>query len=130
MGSRHAPDPEFVALVDRAKSKSQQRPTDRVEPIAAPFAGGTYLDPDGRLWLLRAKGALEPRRMQRLLHDPAVTVVHQYLWDPIREIKPAEREAFWAAAVLAMATTRFSTFVGAEYVDQEHHHLLYISETC
>jgi hypothetical protein len=130
MGNRQTPDPEFAALVERAKLESQRGPTDCFEPIAAPFAGGIYVDPDGRSWRLRAKGALDPKRMQRLLHDPAVTVVHQYLWDPIREIKPAEREAFWAAAVRAMAESSHSHFNGVEYVDQDHHHLLYIFEDC
>jgi hypothetical protein len=57
-------------------------------------------------------------------------VLHQYLWDPIRVITPAEREGFWATAEAKMAASTFSTFAGAEYVDPDHHHLLFISESC
>ena len=128
MGSPHAPDPKFAALVKKATAQ-QARP-EAFEPISAPFAGGIYVDPQGRSWRLRAKGALDPKRLQRLLHDPTVTVLHQYLWDPIREITPAEREGFWATAEAKMAASTFSTFDGAEYVDQDHHHLLFISESC
>jgi hypothetical protein len=127
MSARHPWDAEFTKLAKEAAEK-RQRPV-QLEPMQAPFAGDRYEDQAGVQWR-RRKGELDPKRFLRLLNDASVIVVHQYLWDPIREVDPGDRQRFWTNALAKMAASRSSDFMGSEYVNDAHQHLLFISESC
>jgi hypothetical protein len=129
MPARRDPDPIFAALVESAKGRPVQG--EPSEPVEFPFGDREYVGADGCHWRRRGPGPVgDGKRFLRLLRDPKVTVLHMYLWDPVIEIAPKDREAFWAGAVRKMEESRFADFVGTEYVDAQRRHLLIVSESC
>ncbi len=88
-----------------------------------------FTDATGVVWRRRGTAYVDEKRLRRLLLDPAVRVLHDYLGE-VTEVPSGEREAFWASARRSMARDPNSDFVGSEYKNAVFEHLLVIHENC
>lgn len=69
--------------------------------------------------------------MQRLLLNPGVRVLHEYLGET-REVPPTERGQFWAAAARRVmdACPQSKFYEAADFRNEECEHLLVVHEDC
>ena len=88
-----------------------------------------FTDAAGVLWRRRGRDRLDDKRLRKLLLDPAVRVLHDYLGGVI-EVPSSEREAFWASAQDSMLKDPHSDFVGSEFKNASSEHLLVVHEDC
>ncbi len=88
-----------------------------------------FTDTAGVLWRRRGRDNVDEKRLRKLLLDPAVRVLHDYLGD-VTEVPAHERQAFWATAQESMAKDPHSDFVGSEFKNDAFEHLLVVHEHC
>ncbi|NYJ07832.1 hypothetical protein [Petropleomorpha daqingensis] len=86
-------------------------------------------DADGVVWRRRGRDFVDEKRLRKLLRDPAVRVVHDYLGE-VADVPPDDRTAFWERALDLMARSAHSDFVAAEFTNESHAHLLVVHEYC
>jgi hypothetical protein len=99
------------------------------EPISNLASVAEFIDANGVLWRRRGTAHVDDKRLRKLLRDPAVRVLHDYIGD-VTEVPSGEREAFWASAQDSMAKYSHSDFVGSEFQNDAFEHLLVIHEYC
>jgi len=87
-----------------------------------------FTDADGIRWRRRGD-SFEGKALQRLLLNPGLRVLHEYMGET-REVSPSEREQFWAAARRVMDACPQSKFYGADFKNEEREHLLVVHEDC
>lgn len=111
-------------------AESVARPEGGVpEPIVNLASVAEFTDADGVLWRRRGTACVDEKRLRKLLRDPAVRVLHDYIGD-VTEVPFGERGAFWASAQDSMAKHSHSDFVGSEFKNDAFEHLLVIHECC
>ena len=88
-----------------------------------------FTDATGVLWRRRGRDYVDEKRLRKLLLDPAVRVLHDYLGD-VTEVLSGEREAFWSSAQDSMSKDPHSDFVGSEFKNDAFEHLLVVHEHC
>ena len=87
-----------------------------------------FTDADGVRWRRRG-GHFEGKALHRLLTDPFVRVLHDYMGET-EEVPSGERERFWGRAQELMAKSRYSSFYGADFKNERCEHLLVVHEDC
>lgn len=94
-----------------------------------------FVDSRGTTWLMR-RGELRWSRVQRLIRDPGVSVLHVYL-DGIREVPTAERESLLAKIRPYLKTSGDgpgtddqTDFVAAEFKADGPRSMLVVEESC
>ncbi|WP_157181271.1 hypothetical protein [Actinopolymorpha alba] len=102
--------------------------------FASPLAEREFVDEDGVRWQLR-RGTLKVPRLEQLLRDPYVRVLHQQGTD-LREVPVEDRAAFLALirpylkGVRGPSAHDLTDFVIGEFKDDGHRSLLFIEEHC
>jgi hypothetical protein len=87
-----------------------------------------FTDADGVRW--RRRGVMvEGKALHRLLADPSVRVLHDYMGEPT-EVPVADRAHFWRTAQEQMAKSPYSQFYGWEFKNDQREHLLVVTEHC
>ncbi|GAA3169689.1 hypothetical protein GCM10010531_23450 [Blastococcus jejuensis] len=99
------------------------------EPILNLARVAEFTDADGTIWRRRGVTHVDEKRLRKLMRDPAVRVLHDYLGHAT-EVPSGEREAFLASAQDLMAKYPNSDFVGSEFKNDASEHLLVIHEYC
>ena len=99
------------------------------EPILNLASVAEFTDAKGIVWRRRGTAYVDDKRLRKLLRDPAVRVLHDYIGD-VTEVPPGEREAFWTSAQDSMAKNPHCDFVGSEFKNDAFEHLLVIHEYC
>lgn len=90
----------------------------------------TLRDPaTGAVWRRRGSQRVPENRLHRLLADPRVRVLHDYL-GRVDEVLPAQRVEFLSKTRAAMAQSEHSDFYAVEFQDDHHAHLLVVHEDC
>jgi hypothetical protein len=92
-------------------------------------AQAVFTDADGVVWRRRGQACVDEKRLRRLLRDPSVRVLHDYLGE-VTEVLPDDRAAFWQRAQDLMDRSPMSDFVGSEFKDDARAHLLVVHEYC
>ena len=87
-----------------------------------------YTDADGVEWKRRG-GTLTVEQIAKLVGDPAVRVVHEYL-DETVAVPVADRRAFRAAVTATRAKSGHVAFEGAEFRGPHGERLLVVHEDC
>jgi hypothetical protein len=103
--------------------------------IRSPIRDREFVDEGGTRWQLRG-GELRWNRVERLIRDPQVPVLHVYL-DEVSEVPGAERENVLArirpylkSAGDGSTRSDHTDFVAAEFKDAGHRSMLVIEESC
>ena len=134
----------------KRKTEQQQAFADVVEEVRGSAGGGgepvevwspirdrrlVDLDESGVLWRMRG-GDLRWSRLERLVRDPAVPVLHVYL-DEVKEVPTAERENLVATirpylepAGDGRAPGDHTEFVAAEFKAGDQRSLVVVEESC
>jgi hypothetical protein len=99
------------------------------EPILNLASVAEFTDANGVLWRRRGTAYVDEKRLRKLLRDPAVRVLHDYIGD-VTEVPSSERGAFWASTQDSMDKYPHSDFVGSEFKNDAYEHLLVIHEYC
>lgn len=99
------------------------------EPILNLASVAEFTDANGVLWRRRGTAYVDDKRLRKLLRDPAVRVLHDYIGD-VTELPSSERGAFWASAQDSLAESCHSDFVGSEFKNDAFERLLVIHEYC
>ena len=86
-------------------------------------------DAVGVVWQRGGQAFVDEKRLRRLLRDPSVRVLHDYLGEVI-EVRPDDRAAFWQHAQGLVDRSPMSDFVGSEFKDDARAHLLVVHEYC
>jgi hypothetical protein len=113
---------------------------DVAERADGEFDGKVWVDADGTRWRLRGDGRTsEPKRAERLLHDPATRVLLDHGPAPV-EVPVAEREALWSRVRYYLEprnrpapgepTADHTEFWVYERVSDDGRHMLVIKESC
>jgi hypothetical protein len=87
-----------------------------------------FTDSSGVLWIRRG-GLVSEKRLRKLMVDPSVRVLHDYLGETT-EVLADEREAFWTSAQELMRQSPYSQFTCSEFKSEEKRHLLLVHEDC
>ncbi|MGW5364079.1 hypothetical protein [Actinopolymorpha pittospori] len=135
MGRRKRADRQatFAEIVETAVAAD---PGPHGEPLVfpCPLGDGHYEDGHGVQWRLRG-GALKVSRVEHLMRDPSVRVLHQYLSE-IRDVPLADRPAlmtkirpYLKGAEEPSPGDRTDFCVG-EFKDDQHRSLLIIEDRC
>jgi hypothetical protein len=96
-----------------------------------PIRSGEYTDKSGICWHLRA-GELPWKRIERLIRDPHVRVLHAYS-DEIHDVNPEDREDFTAMIRPYLDGKRaddYADFRAGEFKDDQRRSLLVVEEMC
>jgi hypothetical protein len=103
--------------------------------IRSPIGDHKLIDESGTLWRMRG-GELRWGRIERLIRDPAVPVLHVYL-DEVKEVPTAERESLLAMIRPYLkpsgdgrAPGDHTDFVAAEFKADDHRSMLVVEESC
>ena len=88
-----------------------------------------FTDAAGVVWRRRGRGHVDEKRLRKLLLDPAVRVLHDYLGD-VTEVPSGEREAFWTSAQESMSADPYADALGSEFKNDALEHLLVVHENC
>lgn len=97
-------------------------------PIVNLAAQSTFTDRGGVAWTRRGEPVTD-KRWRKLMLDPAVAVLHDYLGE-VRGVPVEEREAFWESAQQLMRRSSYSQFTCSEFKAEEQRHLLVVHEDC
>jgi hypothetical protein len=97
-------------------------------PIVNLAAEPSFPDGTGVVWRRRG-GEVTDKRLRKLLHDPSVRVLHDYMGET-QEVLQSEREGFWKTAQERMRQSEHSDFVGGEFKNESHGRLLVVHEYC
>lgn len=92
--SRHSGDETFAEVVTRLKIESQGRRPFNTWEAPAPISDGTWLDDHGIEWRRRGDRAPTVTRIEKLLADPEVPLLHIY--GVVRLVAMSERKDLWA----------------------------------
>ena len=126
MGRKHRDDATTFAEV------VSQLPEDSGSGQSVPIVNlaqlDEFTDADGVRWRRRG-GHFEGKALHRLLTDPFVRVLHDYMGET-EEVPSGERERFWGRAQELMAKSRYSSFYGADFKNERREHLLVVHEDC
>lgn len=103
--------------------------------IRSPIRDREFVDEGGTRWQLRG-GELRWNRVERLIRDPQVPVLHVYL-DEVSEVPGAEREKVLArirpylkSAGDGLRRSDHTDFVAAEFKGADRRSMLVIEESC
>jgi hypothetical protein len=103
--------------------------------IQSPIGDHKLIDESGTPWRMRG-GELRWSRLERLIRDPAVSVLHVYL-DEVKEVPTAEREKLLAMIRPYLkpsddgrAPGDHTDFVAAEFKADDHRSMLVVEESC
>jgi hypothetical protein len=88
----------------------------------------SFTDSSGVLWIRRG-GLVSERRLRKLIVDPSVRVLHDYLGEA-QEVPADQREVFCTSAQELMRQSPYSRFVCSEFKSEEKRHLLVVHEDC
>lgn len=98
----------------------------------SPIGAGEYVDEGGVRWTLRG-GTPPVRRVEKLLVDPLVTVIHVYV-DAIREVSFEERAEFLAKIRPYLkgeqTTDDHTDFEAGEFTNGSGQSLVVVEEFC
>lgn len=118
-------EPTFAEVVS-------QLPEDPTSGQAVPVVNlaqlDEFTDAEGVRWRRRG-GPLEGKALHRLLADPDVRVLHDYMGETTA-VPPDDRKRFWAAAQEQMDASPYSAFYGANFKNSRREHLLVVHEDC
>lgn len=95
---------------------------------------GEYTDETGARWQLRG-GDLPWKRIERLIHDPQVRVLHAYA-NEIHDVTLEHRDRFTAmirpylGGKRRAAVDDYTDFQAGEFRDDQRRSLLVVEETC
>lgn len=103
-------------------------PAPQPVPIPSLLEADQFTDDRGVTWKRRG-GGLSAHDLARMIGDPKVTVLHEYL-GKLREVPLADRRAFWAEAEDRMRRSPYSGFFGQEFKSEDRRYLVVIAETC
>ncbi|MEV0799248.1 hypothetical protein AB0I34_16270 [Kribbella sp. NPDC050281] len=134
MGRKRKPDHRetFAGMVDEvviANLEPAGQPVEWYQPVRS----GQYTDESGVRWQMRG-GELPWKRIERMIHDPQVRVLHAYQ-NEIRDVTPEHREEFMAMIRPYLHGKRVvaddhTDFRAGEFKDSERRSLLVVEETC
>jgi hypothetical protein len=98
-----------------------------------PLRSGQYTDESGVHWQMRG-GELSWKRIERLIHDPQVRVLHVDQ-NEIRDVNPEHREGFMAMIRPYLDGERviaddYTDFRAGEFKDDQRRSLLVVEEMC
>lgn len=98
----------------------------------SPIGDGEFVDGAGVRWRLRGGGA-PVRRVEKLVRDPLVTVVHVYA-DEATEVSVEERAEFLAKIRPYLKGEQdsgdYTDFVAGEFKDAAGRKLVVVEESC
>ena len=121
---------DMVGEVVTANPEPAGTPIDWYQPIGS----GEYTDETGARWQLR-RGDLPWKRIDRLIHDPQVRILHAYQ-NEIHDVPLEHRDTFTATirpyldSKRAAAMDDYTDFRAGEFTDDQHRSLLVVEETC
>jgi len=117
-------------VADRVLTAAGQEPTGEIV-YPSPIRDGKYADPDGVRWQIR--GGVRWNRLERLMKDPAVRLLHVYLRD-IVEVPADERAALMERIRPYLKgkaeADDYTGFRAAEFKNESRRSLLVVEETC
>ena len=122
---RRDADPTFAEVVARLP---EDEASGQAVPVVNIAQSDEFTDADGVRWRRRG-GLLEGKALHRLLRDPNVRVLHDWVGEKTA-VPPADREHFWATAKAQMEASPHSFFYGAEFANERREHLLVVHEDC
>jgi hypothetical protein len=125
-GKRRDAVPTFAEVVRQMPDTEGEY--DEAVPVVNYAKLDEFTDADGVRWARRG-GVAEGKALQRLLTNPSVRVLHDYMGEST-EIPASERERFWATAQEQMAKSPYAAFYGSEFKNEQREHLLVIQEHC
>ena len=104
--------------------------------VRSPVRERQLIDEGGTVWRMRG-GEVRWSRVERLVRDPAVPVLHVYL-DEVREVPATERENLLAmirpylkaASGDGRGSGDHTDFVAAEFKADDHRSMLVVEEYC
>src|SRR5215207_3930846 len=117
----------FADIVEDAVAASPEPGGQPVE-FYQPISSGEYTDESGVRWRMR-RGELPWTRVEHLIHDPQVRVLHAYL-DDIHDVALDHREGFlamirpYAKGGRVPAPGDHTDFRAAEFKDDRHRSIL------
>ena len=122
----------FAGMVDEVATAN---PEPAGQPIEwyQPVRSGEYTDESGVLCHMRG-GELPWKRVERLIHDPQVRVLHADQ-NEIRDVSPEHREEFMAMIRpyldgKSITADDYTDFRAGEFKDDHRRSLLVVEETC
>jgi hypothetical protein len=130
---KHDHHEAFAGMVDEvvtANPEPAAPPMDWYQPIRS----GEYTDETGARWQLRG-GDLPWKRIERLIDDPQVRVLHAYA-NEIRDVTLDRRDRFMAVIRPYLDGKRGASvddhadFQAGEFKDDQRRSLLVVEETC
>jgi len=117
------------------KQTTHASPDGEPMEIRSPIRDRMFVDSRGTTWLMR-RGALRWSRLQRLIRDPDVPVLHVYL-DEVREVPTAERESlltrirpYLKPSGDGPRTDDQTDFLAAEFKADGPRSMLVVEESC
>ncbi|MGW6197601.1 hypothetical protein ACWF0M_15775 [Kribbella sp. NPDC055110] len=103
--------------------------------IRSPIRDHQLIDESGTLWRMRG-GELRWSRIEHLIRDPSVPVLHAYL-DQVNEVPTAERDnllamirSYWKHPGDGPARGDHADFLAAEFKADDHRSMLVVEEFC
>jgi hypothetical protein len=132
--NRKADRPEtFARVVDEVVTANPEPagpPIDWYQPVTS----GEYTDETGARWQLRGR-ELAWKRIERLIHDPRVRVLHAYQ-NEIHDVTLEHRDEFMAMirpyldGKRGAAMDDYTDFLAGEFKNDQRRSLLVVEETC
>jgi hypothetical protein len=125
-------DKTFAGMVDEVVTANPEpggQPIEWYQPVRS----GEYMDESGVRWQMRG-GELPWKRIERLIHDPRVRVLHADQ-NKIRDVSTEHREEFLATIRpylngKSVAADDYTDFRAGEFKDDQGRSLLVVEETC
>ena len=130
---KHDRHETFAGIVDEVVTANPEPagpPIDWYQPIGS----GEYTDETGARWQLRG-GDLPWKRIECLIHDPQVRVLHAYQ-NEIHDVTLEHRDVFTATIRPYLDSKRgaamddYTDFRAGEFKDDQRRSLLVVEETC
>jgi hypothetical protein len=125
-------DETFADMVDEVVTAN---PEPAGQPIEwyQPVRSGEYMDESGVRWRMRG-GELPWKRIERLIHDPRVRVLHADQ-NEIRDVSTEQGEEFMAMIRpylngKSVAADDYTDFRAGEFKDDQGRSLLMVEEAC
>lgn len=122
---RRDAEPSFAEVVSRMPEDSG---SGQFVPVVNHVQLDEFTDAEGIYWRRRG-GRLEGKALHRMLADPDVQVLHDYMGET-KAVPPEDRERFWADAQQQMDASPHSDFYGADFKNEHRKHLLVVHEDC
>jgi hypothetical protein len=123
----------FAGMVDEVVTADPE-PAEPSIDWHQPIRSGGYTDETGARWQLRG-GDLPWKRIERLIDDPQVRVLHAYA-NEIHDVDPEHRDSFTARIRPYLDGKRsaseddYTDYQAGEFKDDQRRSLLVVEETC